>query len=727
MKILLSGGEKSINIVKAIEKKFEASGDEIKIVKFIDEIESIFEQGDYFDKALICEQSITADGAITDESTIRARINTFAINSSNRNRNRESYVFLTKDENLAEMISDETFPISESSAIVFKEPPYSVQFFTNILIQDARKISAELIYKPKEVVSGIETVNTGDVQTNNMEEQPNFNAMSAPENFETAMLGAGVAAEQFAGYGLDTSQQQNDMMNNNPMMNNMPMDNQQMFDNGMMQQNIQPDMNNMQQNNQLAGFDDYSDDSQQMGNMGFDNSQLDNQGGNDYLPGFDEDDYSNNGGDNELYNGYTQDVSGGSIPNFDSSTLGFDESDYANSEYNNPNTQMGVQQGQNLPGFDDDIYNDNQNAGYNNVQQNNYNNMQQPQMQGFNHGDYDAQNAMAAAAGMAMAGMVANNARNNRRNAQQQQMQGMNNANNTNRAPAISNSMGGRVSVNKVKDALKPFAARGSSIVVTGCGGCGTSTIAYSLANIISLLGYTVLLVDMDTKGRAQTYISRLCYDSMPTDGANLMAAVNSSTGIGGQVTVVKQGFHLLAMGMEADVAPVDELLHKEKLNRFTNLAKTNHNFVIYDIPFGDATNFLADVTYTADSLVLAVDASNWGVAKTMLSVCNIASEDMQDVVFKRAQVVFNRYRNMNRVFGHKVKSGNDILKAMDKQVLELVGDDIGFYFENMRISGIVNDDPNIENGWFEEAHYSDTKKGQSIFLELLYNIVMNK
>ena len=115
MKILLSGGEKSINIVKAIEKKFEASGDEIKIVKFIDEIESIFEQGEYFDKALICEQSITADGAITDESTIRARINTFAINSSNRNRNRESYVFLTKDENLAEMISDETFPISESS------------------------------------------------------------------------------------------------------------------------------------------------------------------------------------------------------------------------------------------------------------------------------------------------------------------------------------------------------------------------------------------------------------------------------------------------------------------------------------------------------------------------------------------------------------------------------------------------------------------------------------
>ena len=50
-------------------------------------------------------------------------------------------------------------------------------------------------------------------------------------------------------------------------------------------------------------------------------------------------------------------------------------------------------------------------------------------------------------------------------------------------------------------------------------------------------------------------------------------------------------------MGLGTDTAPVSELLHKEKLSRFVNLAKTSHNFVIYDIPFNSATGFLSEIT----------------------------------------------------------------------------------------------------------------------------------
>ena len=284
-----------------------------------------------------------------------------------------------------------------------------------------------------------------------------------------------------------------------------------------------------------------------------------------------------------------------------------------------------------------------------------------------------------------------------------------------------------KVNPDQVRQSLRPFAARGNAIVVTGCGGCGTSTVAYNLANIINQLGFTVLLVDMDTKGKTQSYISRANYESMEPEGANLMSAVNSSTGINKHISIVKNGFHLLTMGLGTDKATVNELLHKDKLSRFANLAKSDTDFIIYDIPFEDATGFLGDITYMTDNLVLVTDASNWGVTKTLLSVCNIGSDDMEAMIFNRAQLVFNRYRNLTKVMGKRVKSCDDITKVMDQKVLELLGDDPGFHFKDFHIAGIINDDPDFENGWFDDVQYSDTKKGQDIFLDLVERIVLKK
>ena len=41
-----------------------------------------------------------------------------------------------------------------------------------------------------------------------------------------------------------------------------------------------------------------------------------------------------------------------------------------------------------------------------------------------------------------------------------------------------------------------------------------------------------------------------------------------------------------------------------------------------------------------------------------------------------------------------------------------------------MHIAGTINEDPDFENGWYESAQYSDTKKGQKLFGELLVSIV---
>ena len=278
----------------------------------------------------------------------------------------------------------------------------------------------------------------------------------------------------------------------------------------------------------------------------------------------------------------------------------------------------------------------------------------------------------------------------------------------------------------QVKAALQAFASRGNSIVVTGCGGCGTSTIAFNLANTLCNLGYSVLLVDMDTMGRTQSYISKDNYDSMDADGSNLIAAVNSSTGMNAHMAIVRQGFHLLSMGIGGDLAEPDKLIHKQKLMRFTSAAKNGHNFVIYDIPFKYATDFFSEVIHMCDNIVLTVDASNWGVTKTMINMCNIQSDEIQDAMFNRAQILFNRYTGANKFFGKKIRNIRNVPKEMDHKVAELIGEEPEFYFKDMHIAGVVNEDPEFEAGWYSRKHFSDVKKGQQIFIDLIKSIVLN-
>lgn len=279
----------------------------------------------------------------------------------------------------------------------------------------------------------------------------------------------------------------------------------------------------------------------------------------------------------------------------------------------------------------------------------------------------------------------------------------------------------------QLQNELKPFANRGNSIVFTGCGGCGTSILAYSVAKLASVLGFNTLLVDMDTEGRAQDYISRDNYISMNTDGASLMAAINSGASLESNVTKPNPGLNLLTMGIGGDTAPVTDIIHKDKISRFVNAAKSKYHFVIYDIPFKDATSYLSEITYNADNLALVIDASNWGMTKAMINVCNIPSEEMQSTIFNKSQVIFNKYRGMQEYMGKRIRNMKDVLSLTDDKVLELVGEDIGYYFSDMSIVGVINEDPNFEMGWFKTQQYVDTPAGQVMFCNLLRNIVLNK
>lgn len=279
----------------------------------------------------------------------------------------------------------------------------------------------------------------------------------------------------------------------------------------------------------------------------------------------------------------------------------------------------------------------------------------------------------------------------------------------------------------QIKVTLDAFANRGNSIVVTGSGGCGTSTVAYHLANTVCNLGYSVLLVDMDTEGRAQSYISKDNYSCMESDGANLMQALKSTAGINSHVAIVKPGFRLLTMGIGGNMIPLEDIIQKEKLIRFIQLSKTNYNFIIYDVPFKHTVGCVKDLAFMTDNLVIVTDSSDWGLTKTMLSVCNVEGEDTQDIIFSKGQLLFNRYKELKSVMGKKIKSSTGICQAIDSKIAELLGDEPEYGFSDFHICGVIPENENLKSSWYSTEQYTDSSTGYKEFTELLISILLKK
>ena len=784
MRVLLSGGIKTNNIIVSIEKKFESSGDDLFVVEYIEDIDKIFAMGNYFDKAIIAEQSITHDGRDTDEDTIRRKLNKFSKDCARRGRD-ESFIFLTGDDELAGMIHDETLEIHEKSAVVLKPGPYKTKFFALLITVDIPNIPDDMLYHPPVEfgltgitedmpdLSGIsdEELNTEDdgyhpMKVNDFDTlfnnddslggarindafTPDFGEEFTPDEStpdesqveETGFDGEDAFGDFDENFGVGDSAPEVDWNEQD-----------QVIETDIIEEGFAPSGDIPDYIEDNIEVESGMEDTDMGGSWGEDNFGFGVGSPNDgfnFENGGQDDGF--NFGDDGQDNGFNfGDGNIGGTGNQDGFGFGQEES-FDNQGYEfNPN------------GYDDEPV-----QNYSEPEQQNYD---YPDSDMFGYGDNNDTNMGATMAGAVGAGMLADEMMHNMQNdwgnqqapyqqepyqqepyqqapyqqapymeppyqqtQQNQQWSGQdifdqsNYRNENEENTQIQVAGANEASDRELKKKLEAFAARGNSICVTGCGGCGTSTIAFNLANTLANLGYSVLLVDFDTECRTQNYISSDCYKSMDHDGANLMAAVNSGQGINTHTSVVKRGLHLLTMGIGGDADKPENLLNESKVSRFINLAKTSHNFVIYDVPFDSATGFLSEAVYLSDNLVLVTEMSTHGVIKTMLKVCNINEQDMQDTFFSKAQLVFNKYRNLNKLLGKKVRSARDITKIMDDTVFDLIGEDNGLYFSSMHIAGILEDDPNYELAWFEKVQYSDTPKGKKIYKELIEKIVTHK
>lgn len=795
MRFLLSCGSNSEKTLSAMQRKFAASNDEFIVEQYIDNINNIFTRGDYFDKALINEASLTRDKTISDENVIRQSINRFAVEVSKRVTN-QTFVFLTSSNEIANIIHEEIFPIIGCSAITVIQPPYTVGTISSLLINDIGQIPDEQLFKPEVIKSSFD-------ESKIIEEAESLDTVDLDDTF-----GSVSGADDLFGFGDDFG-----IPSGGKFSSDLNIDEGTGF-------GVEPEQHTEQQDDDLGGLDIGDLD---LGGLGLDEGDSSNTGDIDIsgidLGGLEEDNSSNSGDDIDISEldlsgfGDDSDIKVEAAPKTDSTNnqfgggnfgegfgepneggeidlsgldlAGFTDNDnidgiqpleqsgelpnyYEEEPVKEPQQQVEENQvpveemdnnmeqdnrrstaGISIPGFDDDFFGDNvystpsneqkteevQQAPVNNYGQNNFGGDENFDALGGNNEDaslfdediYKADerhlgNPVQADEAAAQAQQA---------NAQPGKKKGLFGGKQQQQAPQQPeqplNQQAHGLNVGKLKKQLTPFATRGNSLLFTGCGGCGTSTVAFSIGNVLNAMGFSVLIVDLDTKYKVHSYMTREILDNLDAENAGLRAAINSSNNLDNYSAVIRPGFRVLTMGMASDSTEITNIIDKSKINRFVNLAKSTYNFVIYDAPFEVATEHLPELTYLADSVTLVVDSSNWGVAKAMIGMANIPTEEMQDTMFSRAQIVFNKFRRMNRIFGKKVKTYDDITKEMDRKILDLQGEDIGLHFAKMRIAGSINDDATIEDGWCADVAYSDTAKGQKIFLEVIESVILNK
>lgn len=769
MRVVICGGAKTENIVKATRDNFKSSGVDFLTVKYIDTVADLFNRGEYFDRIILVEPGWTRDGTITSETQIRHTLSEFANQMIDQNTNPKSeYVFLSQTQEMAGIVNEEILLIKSQSELAVKAPPYKVNLFKALVLAELGRFPEQLAYKSTEVISD----NRGDNFTEEIPLEPD---QFTPEdiipgsvrNANNLDYNSGMDPNDFDqwlnenGQGAPVEEMQQPDQGQTP---NIDWD----MSKGGKQPPYNPDM-------PQDGFDtDFPDDP--FG--GIPEADWPEQQQPAYNPDVPQDRFSTDFPDDSF----------GEIP----------EADWPEQQPIEPPVEPPVEQP--ISGDDysqpvDDSNNWSPQEDWPDVPQEPQQSWENPTDQTFepqpsepeftppdNIGNipdysgpdsgykgipteeipqdepvYPGQSTDYTDPSMEMPqGNQAdwNNDYSDygQDQSQEQPVYPEYNGNQPYIDPPVTvddDDYRGQTGYQQTNDTAEPdepeaehkvkrpdnrdlraafqaFASRGNSIVVTGCSGSGTSTVAMNLANIICNMGYTVLLVDLDTVNKAQSYISKEHYDAVEVDGASIMAAVNSNSGINAYISIIRQGFHLLTMGMASDSKKPEEAFKKDKLARFINMAKSSHNFVIYDVPFDAATHHLDQVIYTADNIILTIDYSNWGVSKTLLAMCNIGSDDMEETLFSRSQIIFNRYRPIKRILGKKLKKPTDVTDIMDTKLIELIGEDPGYAFSNLHICGSIPYDPNFENGWFAEEQYSDTKKGNDLFVQLLKNIVLH-
>ena len=723
MRVLLSGGSKTNNILAAIQPRFK-SGVEFTIENNIADIPKFLGRGDYFDRAIVMEQSWTEDDTILDEVKIRDGINSFIQTIRERFRNFE-IVFVTSSEEMAKIVLEESIDITVYSTVILKKLPFYASFFTDLITLDIHKMPEKYIFDLKKAAGHIDApTNIDKIMWSDEDSIEKNDAETGPLLEPAKSVNINIGNKKDAAN--DGKKDTTDKIGNtciNKELNNTNIDISSLESNINTGQLNDGEELDADEEDDSVSFDDLDD-----GFFSFDGDD----NGFDDEEDIEEDNSNTEGDGNGAEEGNSNIEWDNSVTDEDGSSaeedadIGIDDIfgdaldiDNAGSLFDSVGTNKLYETGNDsIETKKDDklaIEKQEQLFDMNDSEENNPVKIEEEVIPvdaniGLSDGIEQSEDEQIDFGGIAFKGIKGRGIRGKSKYKAP-----------LNKKDALDDA--------ELKTVLNTFLKRGNALTVTGGRCSGKTTIANNLANIVAKMEYTVLLVDMDVHWRGQAYINKDIYDtvhSSNTSKESLRKAVNSTNSeIGRYVDIIRPGFHLLTTGLGCDIEPVGEIINAKRLSRFIHSAKTSYNFIIFDVPFESLTTDLADVLFATDDLLMCVDTSNHGLMEFLLNMSNIDSEEVKDTLFGMSQIIFNKVTKVENVFGYKVKTVRQVLRAMDMQVKSLIGGEGEYLFADMKICNVLKYNPLFEKCWFSRYQISDFTDGERIFIDMLRKVLV--
>lgn len=690
MKVLICAGQKTDAVVGTLSRKFDNNGDAIQGAKYCEEIHEKFMLGTTYDRVVIFETAITHDEELNMD-VCRDRIEELVSNISVRGTD-ETIVFIVESEGLADVILAETFEISDREAVIQMAGPYKVTFIARAMITSVDELASEIGYKP----SNNETVfDEKDADSENGEEL--FGDTAETDGYSES---TGDDIEDILGeLGIGGGEPSNDGLSD------------------------------------LFGADD--------SNSGLDGGGADKQFGEDNS-------YSNDTEEEELN---TEEEDGGlynSLEGQEDVHNTHEEVDEYDEEVNNEiyEPDINAEEGNNgYEGGDRDYEEDTGIYDEDTADESLYTENEVDEIRDIRNNKIEYVDGRTGTVGdlrfCTKCGekLTASDARKVYMTGRCPKCLGVLLKTDSHKEEEVDQSLykdnvdneeyeddieGVEVS-NQLKSVMKLISKKGYTICFTGCDGAGVSTTAFNAANIISAMGYSVLLIDLDTYNRAQGYLSYRVYKGTGVSGTNLIEAVNTDKDIMSSVVVVRSGFHALTIGIAEDLARPEDILKEDRLTKFITESKTKYDFVVVDTKLHELSRFLKPVAYMMDDIVAVVDDSKHGIIKYMLEMTNIEDEDAQYSLFSRHKVILNRYRGTKEILGYKVKKTSELMKTLDKIVSGITGYELDIFFRDIPIVFTIPFIPEMEEYWFNKKQVSDTRKGKELFRDLVASVLMKE
>ena len=127
MKIAITAGIKTSNITEAVISNINSGGNDLITLPSLNELIEYIDCGYRLERIIIIEQAITSNDEIRDINEIRKRVNTISSIIGNKQPSAE-VVFITRYDDLADVIYEESLSVRANSLIVVKDRPYSTSF-----------------------------------------------------------------------------------------------------------------------------------------------------------------------------------------------------------------------------------------------------------------------------------------------------------------------------------------------------------------------------------------------------------------------------------------------------------------------------------------------------------------------------------------------------------------------------------------------------------------------